>query len=131
MTPKNSAPLLSLGKAVAKSLNAQRAYVGMTQMQLSEKSGISQSQLSKQLRGIRAINIDELDAICEALGVSMESILESAEAALDRRPIKTGPKLVSSRSTVSDHDDLIARINSGEIEVAAQEATDPLEENQP
>lgn len=32
---------------------------------------------------------------------------------------------------VSDHDDLIARINSGEEQVAAQEATDPLEENQP
>lgn len=131
MTPKNSAPLLSLGKEVAKSLNAQRAYVGMTQMQLSEKSGISQSQLSKQLRGIRAINIDELDAICEALGVSMESILESAEAALGRRSTRTGPKLVSSASAMSDHDDLIARINSGEEQVAAQEATEPLEENQP
>lgn len=30
-----------------------------------------------------------------------------------------------------DRNDLIARINSGEEQVAAQEATDPLEENQP
>lgn len=37
----------------------------------------------------------------------------------------------STEEAVSGHDDLIRRINSGEERVAAQEATDPLEENQP
>jgi len=36
-----------------------------------------------------------------------------------------------NQKSVSDRDALIARINSGEEPVAAQEATDPLEENQP
>lgn len=66
------------GKAVARQLNARRAHQGLTQSQLEEATGISQSQLSKQLRGLRAINMDELAQLCEALDVSMESIIELA-----------------------------------------------------
>lgn len=66
------------GKAVARQLNARRAHQGLTQIQLEEATGISQSQLSKQLRGLRAINMDELAQLCEALDVSMESIIELA-----------------------------------------------------
>lgn len=66
------------GKAVARQLNARRAHQGLTQSQLEEATGISQSQLSKQLRGLRAINMDELAQLCAALDVSMESIIELA-----------------------------------------------------
>lgn len=47
-------------------------------MQLADLTGISQSQLSKQLRGLRSIDIDEFERICNALSVPMEEILKLA-----------------------------------------------------
>ena len=67
------------GKAVATQLRARRAHQEMTQQELAERTGISQSQLSKQLRGFRAINLDEFEAICDALDIAMEMIIEAAE----------------------------------------------------
>ena len=37
----------------------------------------------------------------------------------------------SDRASDYDHDAIIAKINAGEIKIAAQEATEPLEEHQP
>jgi DNA-binding helix-turn-helix protein len=66
------------GKATARHLSARRAHQRITQMQLAELTGISQSQLSKQLRGLRSIDIDEFERICNALSVPMEEILKLA-----------------------------------------------------
>lgn len=72
------------GKAVARNLSARRAYQGITQSHLERLTHISQSQLSKQLRGHRAIDLDEFDAICSALSISMEEIIRLAERDLGR-----------------------------------------------
>lgn len=66
------------GKATARHLSARRAHQRITQMQLADLTGISQSQLSKQLRGLRSIDIDEFERICNALSVPMEEILKLA-----------------------------------------------------
>ncbi|QQB46231.1 helix-turn-helix transcriptional regulator [Corynebacterium glucuronolyticum] len=79
MSPEKKATIEAFGKAVAAHLMAIREESGVTQMQLAKATGISQSQLSKQLRGLRAINIDELSAICAGLGISMVSVIASAE----------------------------------------------------
>ncbi|WP_313548988.1 helix-turn-helix transcriptional regulator [Corynebacterium sp.] len=55
-----------------------------------------------------------------------EAAFQAGIEAANRAPLE----LFYSKA-LSDHDDLIARINSGEEQVAAQEATDPLDENQP
>lgn len=80
MNAQRKATIDEFGKAVARQLNARRAHQDMTQMDLAEATGISQSQLSKQLRGQRAINLDELAALCKALNVSMEAIINLATA---------------------------------------------------
>lgn len=145
-----------LGKAAAHHLSALRAAGGFTQNDLAEATGISQGQLSKQLRGFRAINIDELDAICSALDISPHELLRRAEeTARTQQPVyqtngenskveqlrvvhpteggdeKHKPKASESTPDVAapDYDALIERINSGEEKVAAQEATEPLEEH--
>ena len=73
----------ALGKIVAEILNDARLNHNVSQLQLQESTGISQSQLSKQLRGIRAINLDELEAICATLSISVKEVLILAEAKLD------------------------------------------------
>lgn len=80
MNAQRKATIDEFGKAVARQLNARRAHQDMTQMDLAEATGISQSQLSKQLRGQRAINLDELAALCKALNVPMEAIINLATA---------------------------------------------------
>ncbi|MCT1463372.1 helix-turn-helix domain-containing protein [Corynebacterium sanguinis] len=72
----------TFGKAVARLLSARRAHQGITQQQLSAGTGISQSQLSKQLRGLRAIDLDDLDAICSTLNIEMSALIDAAEREL-------------------------------------------------
>lgn len=80
MNAQRKAVINGFGKAVARQLSARLAYQGMTQTGLAEATGISQSQLSKQMRGLREINVDELAIICEALDVPMETIISLASA---------------------------------------------------
>lgn len=71
------------GKVIARLLNDERLHKGVTQAELAESTGISQSQISKQLRGTRDINIDELDAIVTALNVSLVELIRTAEQELN------------------------------------------------
>lgn len=84
MNAQRKALINGFGKAVARQLNARLAYQGMTQTGLAKATGISQSQLSKQLRGLRGINMDELAVICDALDVPMETIIALASADMKR-----------------------------------------------
>lgn len=79
MSPAKKATIERFGKAIAHLLSEHRGSIGMTQNQLAALTGVSQSQLSKQLRGTRAINMDELDTICKALRLEMPALIESAE----------------------------------------------------
>lgn len=67
------------GKVIARLLNDERLHKGITQAELAESTGISQSQISKQMRGTRDINIDELSAIADALDISLVELIRKAE----------------------------------------------------
>ena len=67
------------GKVIARLLNDERLHKGVTQAELSESTGISQSQISKQMRGTRDINIDELSAIANALDIPLVELIRKAE----------------------------------------------------
>ena len=82
MSPEKKATIAAFGKAVARALADAREEKGITQSELADMTGISQSQLSKQLRGLRAINLDEIRLICNALGISMASIFQKADDSL-------------------------------------------------
>lgn len=94
------------GKVIARLLNDERLHKGVTQAELAESTGISQSQISKQLRGTRDINIDELDAIVTALNVSLVELIRTAEQELNP---DTRDDLAARRAgtPVSDADDSI------------------------
>lgn len=42
------------------------------------KAGVSTSQVSKYLRGVRPITTDELDLLCEAIGIGFERLVVEA-----------------------------------------------------
>lgn len=127
----------AFGKAVARQLSARRGHQGITQQELSDGTSISQSQLSKQLRGLRAIDLDDLEAICRVLRVDMVAVIEEAEKEvlegdmLRVRRVRKKQKGTDGHIEIIDRDDdaLIDRINAGEEQIAAQKRTDPLEEN--
>lgn len=79
MSPRPKDTMNNFGKVIARLLNDERLQKGVTQAELAESTGISQSQISKQLRGTRDINIDELDAIVAALDLSLVELIRTAE----------------------------------------------------
>ncbi|WP_394286682.1 helix-turn-helix domain-containing protein [Corynebacterium kefirresidentii] len=79
MSPRPRDTMNKFGKVIARLLNDERLHKGVTQAELAESTGISQSQISKQLRGTRDINIDELDAIVTALNMSLVELIRTAE----------------------------------------------------
>lgn len=79
MSPRPKDTMNTFGKVIARLLNEQRLQKGITQTELSDATGISQSQISKQMRGTRDINIDELGAIADALGIHLVSLIQQAE----------------------------------------------------
>ncbi|MGY4859490.1 helix-turn-helix domain-containing protein [Cryobacterium sp. AP23] len=64
--------------AVAAILNRAFLQAGVSQKKLGEAVGISQSQMSKHLRGERVLDVDQLDAICLALGLSITAVVSEA-----------------------------------------------------
>lgn len=79
MSPRPRDTMNKFGKVIARLLNDERLRKGITQAELSESTGISQSQISKQMRGTRDINIDELSAIADALNISLVELIRKAE----------------------------------------------------
>jgi transcriptional regulator with XRE-family HTH domain len=64
--------------AVAAILNRAFLQAGISQKKLGAAVGISQSQMSKHLRGERVLDVDQLDAICFALGLSITAVVSEA-----------------------------------------------------
>ncbi len=79
MSPRPKDTMDTFGKVIARLLNEQRLQKGITQTELADATGISQSQISKQMRGTRDINIDELGSIADALGIPLVTLIQQAE----------------------------------------------------
>lgn len=60
-------------------LNRAARERGITQAQLGEAADVSQSQLSKILRGERQMSIDQLAAMCRVLGLGFLDVAREAE----------------------------------------------------
>ena len=69
----------SLARYLARSIRAERARLGMSQAELAEKLGMSKQAVSTLETGVRKVYAHELPDICEALGVSLLTLLARAE----------------------------------------------------
>lgn len=72
-----------LTRFVAARLRGLMAQHSVKQSELAESIGVSQSHLSKMVRGMRPIDLDQLDGMCLALGADTADLLKEAEAALE------------------------------------------------
>ena len=66
-------------RAVAPILNAAFKESKLTQTALGAVIGQGQSQMSKYLLGVHALNLDEFAAICETLGLDPADVLREAQ----------------------------------------------------
>jgi predicted XRE-type DNA-binding protein len=64
-----------LREQVAAEVRAHMARVRINQTQLAEALGITQSSVSKRLRGVIAFNTDELEQVASVLGVHPAALL--------------------------------------------------------
>lgn len=86
-----------LAVEVANILRGMVARYGLSQMELAEAVGISQSQLSKMLRGVRPMDIDTLDGLAVAMDSSSAEILAEAELTVTQNGRRE--RLYSTRKT--------------------------------
>lgn len=56
----------------------------ITQQQLAESLGVTQSQVSKYLRGERVLTVDQLDVLCLSLSLSISLVVDAADRARKR-----------------------------------------------
>lgn len=72
-----------LTRLIASRIRGLMAQHGVKQAELAESINVSQSQLSKMLRGVRPIDLDQLDGMCLALGQQLSAIIAEAESILE------------------------------------------------
>lgn len=61
---------------VAQKIGLFLCHAGISQAYISQKTGISETQLELTLEGKRRFTFEEYETICEALGVGVETFLE-------------------------------------------------------
>jgi transcriptional regulator with XRE-family HTH domain len=66
-------------------LRAARKAAGLTQEQVAERLGQTQSFVSKCERGERRIDVVELRAFCQAIGISFADFIQELETAMQQR----------------------------------------------
>lgn len=83
-----------LTRYVAAKIRGLMGEHGVTQAELADSIGVSQSQLSKMTRGVRPIDLDQLDGMCMALGVDTGDLIKEAEDTLSNYETKPNAKLL-------------------------------------
>jgi transcriptional regulator with XRE-family HTH domain len=82
--------MTSINKNIGEKLRHVRRYLGLSQMDLAEKVGISFQQIQKYEKGITNISVARLRQVSEALGTHIGVFLEpEAEVSKIAEPVKT------------------------------------------
>jgi transcriptional regulator with XRE-family HTH domain len=76
----------SLALALSRAVRAERARLGLSQGELAEKLGVSQSTVSAIEQGTRRVYADELVEICMTFQINLADFLSRAEPG-DRRAL--------------------------------------------
>jgi transcriptional regulator with XRE-family HTH domain len=66
-------------------LRGARKAAGLTQEQIAQRLGQTQSFVSKCERGERRIDVVELRAFCRAIGISFADFIEQLELTIEER----------------------------------------------
>ena len=81
--------LRPLTSAIHAEIRSWMKKKNLSQRQLAEKAGISKSKISRIIgTGEQAIDINELDAVCQVLGISTEILVLDAAQSTRTTPRK-------------------------------------------
>ena len=69
----------TLGAAVTRRLAVEAEERQIQQLDISFRTGISQSTISRAFNGRRVFSIDEAAAVCDALGLSLLTVIRDAQ----------------------------------------------------
>ena len=95
-----------LTKEIAGIIKGRMSRYNVGQTEMAKYVGVDQSQLSKMIRGMRHINIDQLEVMCTVLGVEIDKVMdEAALAVLNRGLWPNVPFLVVGGERVSSPKD--------------------------
>lgn len=86
--------LSDLTRKIASILRGHMAQYGITQAELADAIGVSQSQLSKFVRGVRPIDIDQYAAMCQSMGLDPSKVMQEAEEFLAEYDVDPIAKIV-------------------------------------
>lgn len=79
-----------INKNIGEKLRQMRRYLGLSQMELAERVGISFQQIQKYEKGITNISVTRLRQVSEALGTNIGVFLEpEIEVPKIAEPVKT------------------------------------------
>lgn len=76
-----------LSVSIASILNDEIRRRGLRQTDIAARAGMSASQLSRVLSISKVFTVDQLDAVCRAIGVPLRGVIVDAEAAAKRAPV--------------------------------------------
>lgn len=77
--------ILPIDKELARILSQEIQKSGMSQLELSERSSVSQPAISRLLKAQRPVYVNVLESICEALGLTAWKVMKQAEEAVRER----------------------------------------------
>lgn len=80
MTPLEKDSSKGFNAEVAAVLRGERAIQRMTYEEIEERTGISRSTIIRVLNAKRMMDLSYLSSLCEALGLSIEKVIETASS---------------------------------------------------
>lgn len=83
-----------LTRLIASMIRGLMARHGVKQADMAAAIGVSQSQLSKMVRGVRPIDLDQADGMCRALGADLWEVIKEAEDVLANYDAKPNARLI-------------------------------------
>ncbi len=76
----------AITQEIAAILREKQGRERLSQRKIADASGLSQSQVSKYLAAKKSMTLEELEAVCAALGLAWDGVLNDALAAIASRP---------------------------------------------
>lgn len=89
----------AFAQAVSAQIRAERAAARLTQEEVAERAEMSKSTFIRLETGERKPDVDQLDRLARAFGVTMTQIIERAESRMSRRTPQHGPSRKAPKGT--------------------------------
>lgn len=85
MANNDAAPVEGINEAIAAVLTMRQSFPRVTDVKISETTGIKIDQVRRLMRGQRRFHVDEFEAIALALGMTPADVIAEAYARMAKQ----------------------------------------------